>query len=404
MKKHLFQILLLFIVCFFQTQAQKKVLFLGNSMTYFNNMPTLFESIANEKGKNVAVTSYAPGGTGFVNHHVDANVYSLFKNQTWDVVVMQPGTGESAGVSWPVNTTYVRGKQMQDSIKKYSPCAKILLYQIPYGVPAADNYANYFQVQTKIKDSITKLADAMQVSFAPAGECARQHYLTQQDLLLHSSYNDVHPNLNGSYLVACAMFNTIFQEPVSGVAFNGGVTPANATYFQTIADNVVLNNKVSWRINTFDLHAEFTAIQNDNTINFTNLATNYTSLLWDFGDGTTSVEHNPQHFYTQLGPKTVTLTVYKNGCEEVFTKNFNITTLNATTFSQDSISVFPTTTSSFFTIKSNSLFTGEIYSVLGQKISEFNKQNQEIDIDISNVKSGVYLVKINNTCYKILKQ
>lgn len=373
-------------------------------MTYFNDMPMLFESIANEKGKNIDVDFYAPGGTGFVNHHVDSNVYNLFEDNVWDVVVLQPGTSESAGASWPVATTATRGNQMQDSIKKYSPCAKVVLYQIPYGVPSADNYANYFQVQTKIKDSITKLADNMEVSFAAAGECARQHYLAQQDLLLHNSYNDVHPNLNGSYLVACAMFCTIFQEPVSGVAFNGGVSPSNATYFQGIADNIVLNNKALWRINTFNLHAEFSAAQTDNLVNFTNLSTNFTSLLWDFGDGTTSTDANPQHFYTELGTKTVTLTVTKNGCSEVYTKNIVVNVLNSNVFIYDEVAVFPTITDSVFYIKSKLSFNGAVYNSVGQKITNFVKTENDFIVDLSGFAAGVYVVKIDNGSYKVIKR
>ncbi|CAM4415479.1 PKD domain-containing protein [Flavobacterium terrigena] len=402
--KNNYLLVLLFAVLFSNAQAQKKILFIGNSMTYFNDMPILFESIANEKGKNVDVDFYAPGGTGFVNHHVDNNVYDLFENNVWDVVVLQPGTSESAGVSWPVSTTAERGNQMQDSIKKYSPCAKVLLYQIPYGVPSADNYANYFQIQTKIKDSITKLADNMEVSFAAAGECARQHYLAQQDLLLHGSYNDVHPNLNGSYLVACAMFCTIFQEPVSGVAFNGGVTPANATYFQGIADNIVLNNKALWRINTFDLHPEFSTAQTDNLVNFTNLSTNFTSLLWDFGDGTTSTDTNPEHFYTSLGTKTVTLTVTKNGCSEVFTKNIVVNVLNSDVFVQDNIAIFPTITDSVFYINSKFSFDGVVYDSVGQQITKFEKTENNIIVDLSGFASGVYIVKIDNDSYKVIKK
>lgn len=398
-------IIVLLLVCFFSSaQVQKKVLFIGNSITYFNDMPILFESIANEKGKNVDVDFYAPGGTGFVNHHEDNNVYNLFKNNIWDVVVLQPGSSESAGVSWPITTTAARGNRMQDSIKKYSPCAKVLLYEIPYGVPSADNYANYFQIQTKIKDSITKLADNMHVPLVAAGECARQHYSAQQDLLLHGSYNDIHPNLNGSYLVASAMFCAIFQEPVSGVNFNGGVSPATATYFQGIADNIILNNKPLWRINTYNLHSEFSMSLTDSTVSFTNLSTNYTSVLWDFGDGTTSTDINPQHNYNQLGTKTITLTVTKNGCSEVYTKTIEITVLNSDIHEITDLKIYPTVTNDFITIKSHLLFNGKIYNSIGQEVATFQKNNEEIEINLSKYAAGVYFIQIENAAYKVVKK
>lgn len=47
---------------------------------------------------------------------------------------------------------------------------------------------------------------------------------------------------------------------------------------------------------------------------FTDLSTNNpTSWLWDFGDGSTSTEQNPQHEYADVGSWTVTLTATNEG-------------------------------------------------------------------------------------------
>lgn len=45
------------------------------------------------------------------------------------------------------------------------------------------------------------------------------------------------------------------------------------------------------------------------TIDFTDTSTGATEWLWDFGDGTTSVEQNPSHTYNVAGEYQVTLTV-----------------------------------------------------------------------------------------------
>src|ERR1700752_2614095 len=123
-------------------------------------MPFTFQDISNNLGKNVKVTMYAPGGTGIIDHVADPSVYSLFRN-TWDVVVLQPGTSESAGTSSSVNATIGRGKTLLDSIKKYSACAKVFLFQIPYGVPSASTWSTYFSVQTMYRDSVGKMADSL---------------------------------------------------------------------------------------------------------------------------------------------------------------------------------------------------------------------------------------------------
>jgi hypothetical protein len=45
------------------------------------------------------------------------------------------------------------------------------------------------------------------------------------------------------------------------------------------------------------------------TVTFSNRSVDYTSSLWDFGDGDTSTLTNPMHIYTALGAYTVTLRV-----------------------------------------------------------------------------------------------
>lgn len=378
--------------------AQEKTLFIGNSMTYFNNMPNLFQEIANSKGKNVLAQYYAPGGTGFVNHHVDNNVYALFRDNVWANVVFQPGTSESAGVSWPVNTTIQRGQQMIDSVRKYSPCAKIFLYEIPYGIKATNNipdYNDYFAVQTMIKDSITKMANGLQIPFIPAGESARNHFTSSQDLLLHSSYNDVHPNLNGSYLVASTAFATIYQEAVTVSNYLSSVSQTNATYFQNIADAVVLPNKANWLINTYNLNADFIFQVNGSVVNFNNQSANYTSVEWNINNELVTFDINPNHVFTSLGLKTITLKAMINGCESIVTKTINIQSLSNPSFQQTYLSVYPNPIKSKLNIQYHKEFTFKIVNVAGQILSINNENKSNYSIDTNNLPSGIYFIITN---------
>ncbi|MBW4888859.1 gliding motility-associated C-terminal domain-containing protein [Mucilaginibacter sp. HMF5004] len=56
-------------------------------------------------------------------------------------------------------------------------------------------------------------------------------------------------------------------------------------------------------------------------VSFTNTSTNADSYIWDFGDGTTSTDVNPVHFYTAKGDYTVTLTATnQNTCNNAVSK------------------------------------------------------------------------------------
>lgn len=60
------------------------------------------------------------------------------------------------------------------------------------------------------------------------------------------------------------------------------------------------------------------------TIVFTNLSTNATSYLWDFGDGSSSTEENPTHEYTISGNILIALTSINSDGEKTKTKSIVI--------------------------------------------------------------------------------
>lgn len=80
------------------------------------------------------------------------------------------------------------------------------------------------------------------------------------------------------------------------------------------ASDLIICNATITKVGDGAPEAEFTATPVNGkvplTINFTDLSTGHiTSRLWDFGDGNSSTQQNPQHTYTTAGSYTVTLTV-----------------------------------------------------------------------------------------------
>lgn len=64
-------------------------------------------------------------------------------------------------------------------------------------------------------------------------------------------------------------------------------------------------------------------------VNFTSAAQNFTSLSWDFGDGSTSTETNPSHTFANVGAYTVKLTATGDGGTDVSSQVVTITDPNA---------------------------------------------------------------------------
>jgi PKD repeat protein len=379
-----------------------KVLFIGNSITYFNDMPLLFESMAEDQGHPVEVSMYAPGGTGFVNHYVDPNVHTLLNSTVWDIVVLQPGSGESAGASYPVATTIQRGNIILDSIYAHSPCAKVYLYQIPYGVVSASDYANYFTIQDLIINNLHQMADALELQLIPAGASARTYYGTYENIYLHNTYNDIHPSLAGSFLTAATAYSSIFQDSITDCNFISTLPQDSAQHFFAIAENTVMNHFPEWNINTYNLHASFTENTNGNTVQFTNLSSGYSSSLWNFGDGTNEVMNSPQHTYASNGTYEIYLSIFDaNGCSD---STSSIIQLSSLGLSEDvknkSVIVYPNPANDYIQLASDQVID---FITLHDNNGKTLYSTTETSFSIKELPAGSYYLEITINGKKTLK-
>ena len=68
-----------------------RVLFVGNSHTFFNEMPEMVSELAAAAGveRPLHYVMEAPGGAGFVEHLDSGRVQTLLEEEQWDYVVLQ---------------------------------------------------------------------------------------------------------------------------------------------------------------------------------------------------------------------------------------------------------------------------------------------------------------------------
>jgi len=401
----------LFVSISVQAQDTTKVLFIGNSITYYNDMPQTFEAIANSKFDTTQVTVYAPGGTGFIDHVSDQNVYTHFRTGNWDYVVLQPGSNESPGYTEPIASTLGRARQLKDSILKYSPCAKIVFYEITYGVWGNDSeqLVEYNETMDLIKANLTQLADSTQQCFAPAGEAIKTAWNDNQNTMFWGGTGNIHPNVKGSYIIACSFYASIFEKPSFGTSVLGGLTVQEANQYQTLADTTVLNYKPEWRIGTFDLVSDFNFTTNEvNIVNFFDNSQYADSIFWDFGDGASSKLINPIHTYNSINSYDVTHTAYKNGCAKDSVKTVLIEMLNANVSKEKfDVTIFPNPSTNFFTIKlpySINQYYITVFDELGKTVLFEKSTTQSFKIDLLNNPKGLYFVKIETEELSVFKK
>ncbi len=406
----IFLLLFVLVTSTFILTAQNKtnVLFIGNSITYFNDMPQTFKNIANSKGDSTDVTVYAPGGTGFINHVNDANVYDLFRQGNWDFVILQPGSNESPGYSEPISQTLLRAKTLKDSIQLYNPCAKILFYEISYGVwgNTPDNMNTYNATMDLIRGNMEYLADSTDLSFVPAGEAMRTEWNNNNSTLLWGSAGDIHPNAKGSYIIACSFYSSIFHKPSLGTNVRNTLSPTVALAYQKLADSIVLNNLSNWRIDTNKTITDFTYSVNLSQVNFINLCSNVDSVKWDFGDGNISDLLNISHTYLQDGLYHVTLTSYKGSCVNTKTVSIEIIFMSVNILRKNNTKLYPNPFKNIIIMEGDIENTINIYNILGQDFTSLiSIKNTELGIEINTSKlpKGIYVIK-NESFSKVVER
>ncbi len=83
-----------FCILSLQAQETKKVLFIGNSYTGANNLPSLIDQVANSTGDALIYTSHNPGGTTLSPHASKQNLTNTINSDNWDFVSIQAQSQE----------------------------------------------------------------------------------------------------------------------------------------------------------------------------------------------------------------------------------------------------------------------------------------------------------------------
>ena len=147
-------------------------------------------------------------------------------------------------------------------------------------------------------------------------------------------------------------------------------------------------------------------LEPDGAISFVNDSENYSSLLWDFGDDTTSPDENPDHLYDGIGEFIVTLTAFSAelSCSDETTQTIEIIPVGVEEYSLESFKLVPNPASSEFFIQGlNSTAIVTVYDNMGRKVLSTTLQSNE-SINTNNWSIGVYQISIQSESQTITKK
>ena len=396
-KISLFFFLLLFLSEVLVAQAPK-VLFIGNSYTEVNNLPNLIKSVANSVGESIEFSSNTPGGCTF-QQHCNNQSMDLICQGGWDYVVLQE---QSQYPSFPItqvqNEVFPFAARLNDSIEKYNPCAETIFY-MTWGRENGDPQWAPISTYEGMDDSLYRrymiMAEDNDALVAPVGRVWRHIRENYPQIQLYSG-DGSHPSYIGSYAAACTFYTIIFENDPTQITFTGSAHPEQAEIIRNVVKQVVYDSLANWFVGAYNPNVDFTYTEDENHhYHFQNLSRYCEDYYWDFGDGNSSTEENPEYFYSNSGSYLVRLIGEKCGLSD--TKEI---TIDATSSIQENaemnFSIYPNPTNNILHInfrdKNIQRVTCKIYGLDGKlvQVSEWNQNSKSISIE--NLPQGVYQV------------
>lgn len=186
-------------------QTPEKVLFVGNSYTYFWNLPQHVALMAESKNIKMSTRQSTAGGANLGQHwrgEKELNSVSIIKEGAFDAIILQDHSMRA--IQHPDSLLYF-GTLMAQLIKEK--------HARPYVYMTWAREWDPFMQKT-ITEQYQKLAEKIHAEVVPVGLAWERSRQLRPDLNLYDP-DGSHPSTIGTYLSACVFFGILtHQSPV----------------------------------------------------------------------------------------------------------------------------------------------------------------------------------------------
>ena len=174
-----------------------RILFVGNSLTYSNDLPAMVEQTAGRRGIQVSSTMLAKPNYAIVDHWAEGQVQDLIRTGDYDYVIIQQGpSSQPDGYHMLVN-----GGQPYSQLTA-AHGAKLAYFMVWPSLL-------YYHTFDGVIANYTAGAEANDALLLPVGQVWKDHFDATRDF---SYYGDdgFHPSRKGSQVAAEVIVDTLF--------------------------------------------------------------------------------------------------------------------------------------------------------------------------------------------------
>lgn len=173
------------------------VLFIGNSLTYVNNLPGTLSDLATSVGDTIRVASVAKPDYALIDHANESDARNAIAADKWELVILQQGPTSQSGV---FRDTLILGVQRLDE-RVRAAGGRTAMYEV---WPSKDRLQFFDEVLTSYRQA----AQAVNGMLMPVGETWRAIWSQSPDAALYGPDN-FHPSPLGTYVAAVVMYEKI---------------------------------------------------------------------------------------------------------------------------------------------------------------------------------------------------
>jgi len=174
------------------------VLFIGNSLTYANDLPAMLSAIAAQAGKTLVTADVSQGGFALEDHFREGRAQAEIA-RGYQLVILQQGP--SAEPESQVNL--LRWATRFNPLIRNSG-ARPALYMVWPELARLRRFND-------VRDSYSNAAFAIDGMFIPGGEAWRASWRIDPALEFYGA-DDFHPSTLGTYAIAVSMFAELFRQ------------------------------------------------------------------------------------------------------------------------------------------------------------------------------------------------
>ena len=230
-----------------QPRDTVRVLFIGNSYIYTNDMPSLFKGMAIAAHRPVYVDASVIGGFSLEQHLNHQPSVDKIRQRRWDFVILQEQSVIPTIPYYRDNSMYPAARRLDAMIRNAG--AKTVFFltwgrksggRQTIGTYSSPGFEDYFQMQDSLSTAYRRIAIELSAGICPIGIAWKLALKTDPSRTFWYDGDDSHPSYEGTYLATCTLFSTLLGISPEGNAYEGRPLDSLTTrYYQRLAYHAV---------------------------------------------------------------------------------------------------------------------------------------------------------------------